>query len=57
MEAAPSICPACGELIIVWPDSVGRTLVIPAHPDLVDPDQSCVATAEQVTQSSFRVKP
>lgn len=48
MNAAPIICPACGELIIVWPDLDGHTLVIPMHPDRVTPFASCVAGARPV---------
>lgn len=43
MNAKPTICPACGELIIVWPHTDGRTLVIPEHPDRVMPGDACTA--------------
>lgn len=49
MIAAPMICPACGELVVVWPESDGHTLVIPAHPDRVTPIVDCVAGAMPVT--------
>lgn len=55
MIATPMICPACGELIIVWPQSDGCTLVIPAHPDLVTPFVSCAAGAQPV--DSVLLKP
>lgn len=45
MEAAPIICPACGELIIVRSTPDGRAMVIPVHPDRVTPTATCVADA------------
>lgn len=45
MNATPIICPACGELLIAWPDTDETTLVVPAHPDRVMPFVDCAASA------------
>lgn len=47
MEAAPFICLACGELIIVVPDQ-HDTLLVPPHPDRVTPLAPCTAGARAV---------
>jgi hypothetical protein len=49
MIATPMICPECGELVVVWPDTDGRALVIPEHPDAVMPSESCVAGMKPVS--------
>lgn len=46
MEAMPKICPACGELIIVWPQPDGQTMVAPVHPDRVFPFLTCSAVTD-----------
>lgn len=41
MDAMPLICPACGELVIAAPEM--NRLVIPAHPDRIEPFETCTS--------------
>lgn len=46
LPAEPAICPACGELIIIWGiGSFSTGLVIPTHTDAVTPWAECAASA------------
>lgn len=54
MERAPIICPACGELVIVW-QCDQRTQVVPMHPDRISPFSDCIA-AVLVTRAGRTLK-
>lgn len=54
MEATPVICPACGELIIAWPEHDGHSMVLPIHPDRVTPFVDCVLSAAAVNSEKTR---
>lgn len=45
MNATPTICPLCGELVIAWISADDCTLVVPPHPDQVWPWTDCLASA------------
>ncbi len=55
MEPVPIICPACGELIIVRPETDGRVLVVPAHPDRITPFVDCVVNARVTAGGNSRL--
>lgn len=46
------ICPACGELVVAWPDTWRNTLAVPEHPDRVMPFEECAAGALVIDGSS-----
>lgn len=53
MDATPIICPACGELVIAWPDG-DSLLVIPIHLDRITPAVDCLASARAMNGATIR---
>lgn len=54
MDAMPTLCPTCGELIVVRPCPDSRALIIPRHPDRVTPFVECLASARQLQDGKIR---
>ncbi len=46
MNATPTLCPGCGELVIAWFSTDGDSLLLPTHPDRVYPAFDCAAGSQ-----------